>query len=214
MPAVAERLASLTAVEPGAHRVVSCYLKLEPRDRSRGKYLIKLKNRVRDVMQALPRLGLDRGIREEIARDLERVQQFLRAPANLPSTQGVAIFACEAIGLFEALPLPAVHRSRLAVDLTPLVRELASVQDEFGRLLTVVVDRMGARFFEVTAYDTQELAGLRARQHPGQALSRRRHAAGASTRTTIAFARRSSGTTRPSRASSSRSIAAGRRMAS
>ncbi len=162
VPAVAERLASLTAVEPGAHRVVSCYLKLEPRDRSRGKYLIKLKNRVRDVMQALPRLGLDRGIREEIAHDLERVQQFLRAPANLPSTQGVAIFACEAIGLFEALPLPAVHRSRLAVDLTPLVRELASVQDEFGRLLTVVVDRMGARFFEVTAYDTQELAGLRA----------------------------------------------------
>ena len=34
-----------------------------------------------------------------------------------------------------------VHRSRLAVDATPLVRELASVEDEFGRLLTVVLDR-------------------------------------------------------------------------
>ena len=60
------------------------------------------------------------------------------------------------------LPLPVVYRSRLAVDATPLVRELASVEDEFGRLLTVVLDRTSARFFEVTAYATQELNGLRA----------------------------------------------------
>ncbi len=162
VPAVAERLARLTGVAPAPHRVVTCYLKLEPRDRSRGKYLIKLKNRAREVAQALPRLGLERPVYEEVVRDLERVQQYLRTPANLPSTQGLAIFACEALGLFEALPLPVVYRSRLAVDSTPLVRELASVDDEFGRLLTVVLDRMGARFFEVTAYDCHELSGLRA----------------------------------------------------
>jgi peptide subunit release factor 1 (eRF1) len=161
-PAVAERLERLTTVDAGRHRVVTCYIKLEPRDRSRGKYLIKLKNRVRAALQGLPRLGLDRTVHDEVARDIDRVQQHLRNPANLPSTQGLAIFACEAIGLFEALPLPVVHRSRLAVDATPLVRELASVEDEFGRLLTVVLDRMGARFFEVTAYDTLELSGLRA----------------------------------------------------
>jgi len=161
-PAIAERLSRLTTVRAGSHRVVSCYLKLEPRDRSRGKYLIKLKNRVREVSQGLPRLGLPRAVQEAIGRDLERVQQYLRTQANLPSSQGIAIFACEAIGLFEALPLPVVHRSRLAVDATPLVRELASVEEEFGRLLTVVLDRMGARFFEVTAYDTRELSGLRA----------------------------------------------------
>ena len=56
VPEVAERLARLSAVDPGPHRVVTCYLKLEPRDRSRGKYLIKLKNRVRSVARALPRL--------------------------------------------------------------------------------------------------------------------------------------------------------------
>jgi peptide subunit release factor 1 (eRF1) len=161
-PPVAERLGRLTTVDPGRHRVVTCYIKLEPRDRSRGKYLIKLKNRVRAALQGLPRLGLDRAVHDEVARDVDRVQQHLRNPANLPSTQGLAIFACEAIGLFEALPLPVVHRSRLSVDATPLVRELASVEDEFGRLLTVVLDRMGARFFEVTAYDTRELSGLRA----------------------------------------------------
>jgi peptide subunit release factor 1 (eRF1) len=142
--------------------VVTCYQKLEPRDRSRGKYLIKLKNRVREVVQALPRLGLDRAAQEEVSRDLERIQTYLRSPGNLPSTQGVAIFACEPIGLFEAIPLPFVYRSRLALDGAPLVRELASVEDEFGRVLTVVLDRKAARFFEVTAYQAVELPGLRA----------------------------------------------------
>jgi peptide subunit release factor 1 (eRF1) len=159
---VADQLQRLTLVQPGPHRVVSCYLKLEPRDRSRGKYLIKLKNRVKSAVQALPRLGLDRAIADEVTRDLERVQQYLRSPGNLPSAQGLAIFACEGVGLFEPVALPVVYRSRLAVDATPLVRELASVEDEFGRLLTVVLDRTSARFFEVTAYNTQELFGLRA----------------------------------------------------
>jgi peptide subunit release factor 1 (eRF1) len=157
-----ERLQRLAAVDAGRHRVVTCYQKLEPRDRSRGKDLIKLKNRVREVVQALPRLGLDRAAQEEVSRDLERIQTYLRSPGNLPSTQGVAIFACEPIGLFEAIPLPFVYRSRLALDGAPLVRELASVEDEFGRVLTVVLDRKAARFFEVTAYQAVELPGLRA----------------------------------------------------
>jgi peptide subunit release factor 1 (eRF1) len=157
-----ERLQRLAAVDVGRHRVVTCYQKLEPRDRSRGKYLIKLKNRVREVVQALPRLGLDRVAQEEVERDLERIQDFFRNPGNLPSTQGIALFACEPIGLFEAVPLPFVYRSRMAVDTTPLVRELASVEDEFGRLLTVVLDRTAARFFEVAAYGAVELPGLRA----------------------------------------------------
>ena len=65
------RLQRLGAVDAGRHRVVTCYQKLEPRDRSRGKYLIKLKNRVREVVQTLPRLGLDHAAQDEVARDLE-----------------------------------------------------------------------------------------------------------------------------------------------
>jgi len=156
------RLQRLASVNAGRHRVVTCYLKLEPRDRSRGKYLIKLKNRVREVVQALPRLGLDRAAQEQVGKDLERIQTYLRSPGNLPSTQGIALFACGPVGLFEAIPLPFVYRSRIAVDTSPLVRELASVEDEFGRVLTVVLDRTAARFFEVTAYEAVELPSLRA----------------------------------------------------
>ena len=157
---MAAQLARLTRVKSGAHRIVSCYLKLEPRDRARGKYLIKLKNRVREVGDALPRLRLSREVEEAVRRDLDRVVEHLRSPGSLPATQGVAIFACEAIGLFESLPLPLVYRSRLSVDSTPMVRELASLEDEFGRILAVVLDRTAARFFEVTAFEAHELPGL------------------------------------------------------
>ena len=155
-------LRRLTQVRPGKHRVVSCYLKLEPRDRARGKYLIKLKNRVRALEAELPRLGLDRAQQDAVKRDLGRIAEYFRTPANLPATHGVAVFACEAANLFEAVPLPTVHRSRLGVDGTPLIKELVSVEDEFGRILTVVLDRTSARFFEVTAFDVRELSGLRA----------------------------------------------------
>ena len=163
-----ELLDRLTHVQPGEHRVVTCYLKLEPRDRSRGKYLIKVKNRVKAALQALPRLGLERHLAEEVGRDLDRMQQFLKSPGNLPHTQGLAIFACEGINLFETVALPLVHRSRLLVDRSPLVRELASVEDEFGRLITVVLDRSRARFFEVTAHDTREVSGLHSESTRGK----------------------------------------------
>src|ERR1051325_8371699 len=45
----------LAAIEPGRHWVVTCYLKLEPRDRARGKYLIKMKKRVKEGEGGLAR---------------------------------------------------------------------------------------------------------------------------------------------------------------
>lgn len=157
---IATQIEHLNKVRPGRHRVVSCYLKVEPRDRARGKYLIKVKNRVRDLQQALPELGLDRATSEAVNEDLDRILSFLKSPGNLPASQGLAIFASGPLKLWEVVPLPTVYRSRLAVDRTPLVRELASVHDEFGRVLTAVMDRTAARFFRVTAFEATEVADL------------------------------------------------------
>ncbi len=72
------------------------------------------------------------------------------------------MFLCQPIGLFEVVPLPRVFRSRLAVDRTPLVRELAAMQEEIGRILTVLLDRTSARLFEVSAFGVTEIASIRA----------------------------------------------------
>ena len=82
---LAAQLARLAEVRPGRHRVVTCYLKVEPRDRARGKYLIKVKNRIRALEQALPALDLDRATADAVRDDLNRVVEFLRHPGNLPA---------------------------------------------------------------------------------------------------------------------------------
>ncbi len=174
MPQVQNGLRLLTSFETGPYRVVSCYLKLEPRDRERTKYQIKLKNRVRLHQQAIAQLGLERKYAEALRQDLDRVLDYLRRPDNLPPTHGVAIFACEPVGMFEAVPVPTVHRSRIAVERTPLVRELMSTLDQFGRIYVAVVDRTAARIFEVTATGAVEHIGVAAgatrgsRWHPDQ----------------------------------------------
>src|SRR5436189_1480295 len=153
-------IARLASIEPGRHGVVSGYLKLEPRDRTRGKYLIKMKNRVRDREGALARQALSHEDREAIAASLRQVLDYLEEPNHLPRARAIAIFASRELGLFEVLPLPHVHRSRLAVDHQPLVRELLGLEEEFGTILAVVYDRTAARFFDVTAYDCVERPGL------------------------------------------------------
>jgi peptide chain release factor subunit 1 len=155
-------LRRLARIKPGRHPVVSCYIKLEPRDRARGKYLIKFRNRLKELERSLEWLVPDRKEREVVRGDIERVREFMTAPSRLPATQGLAIFASKPLGLFEVVPLPRVYRSRLAVDRSAFVRELAALEDEVGRLLTVVVDRTSARIFEVSAFEAREVASLRA----------------------------------------------------
>lgn len=150
----------LPRLDTGGHWVVSCYLKLEPRDRTRGKYAIKLKNRIRDTATWLERQELSRSERETVQKDLTRVREYLEQPTNLPVGRGIALFASSPLDLFEAIPLPQVFRSRLAVDRTPLIRELAALEDEFGLILCAVYDRTSARLFKVTAYGAEELPGL------------------------------------------------------
>lgn len=140
----------ILGMKPGSDPVVSLYLKLEPRDRTRQKYLTKVRNRVRELEYALPSMGWDRQAQAAIRDDLDRVVDYLRDEQRLPDAQGVAIFASRRLGLFDVHPLPRVHRSRLAVDRTPLVRELAASQAEVGRIFTVTLDRTTALIWETT----------------------------------------------------------------
>ena len=152
----------LTELGSSEHWVVSCYLKLEPRDRSRGKYLIKLKNRIKAQLKWLEQRDPGRQERETVERDLDRIREYLEHPGNLGEGQGIALFACEPLNLFEAIPLPWVFRSRLSVDHSPLIREAAALNDEFGRLLCAAYDRTTARLFTVTAFGVEEQPTLTA----------------------------------------------------
>jgi peptide subunit release factor 1 (eRF1) len=153
-------MARLNAIDAGAGLVSSCYLKLEPRDKTRGKYLIKMKNRVRQAAAELAKRPLAHADRESVAGDLERILRHLEDPGRLPQARGVALFACGRAGVFECIPVPQVYRSRLVVAKGPAIRELVALEQEFGTILVAACDRTGARFFEVTAFGIVELPGV------------------------------------------------------
>ena len=157
--APAQLLERLTGIGSDERQVVSCYVRVGLEDRPRGKFLIELKTRVKALEETLPALVRERATRLAVERDLARVVDYLKSPGHLPPTLGLAIFASEPLGLFEVVHLPRVYRSRLAVDRTPLIRELAALEEEFGRVLTAVVDRARARIFEVTAFAATEVTG-------------------------------------------------------
>src|ERR1044071_9699452 len=84
-------IARLAAIEPGRHWVVTCYLKIEPRDRARGKYLIQMKNRVKEREAALARQSPSHADRESIAASLRQVLDYVEEPNDLPRSRAVAI---------------------------------------------------------------------------------------------------------------------------
>ena len=127
MPTPTNKQLDRLARERTGAPVVSLYLKLEPRDRERGKFLIKLKNRIKAAERAVEKMEFDRVERDAIAADLARITEFLSHPGQLPHGQGLAIFASKARRLWEVFELPVVHRSRLTVARVPLVRELAGI---------------------------------------------------------------------------------------
>ncbi|HET9134832.1 MAG TPA: hypothetical protein VFN90_11035 [Gemmatimonadales bacterium] len=141
----------LLKMKPGNHPVITCYLKIENRDRTRKKYLTKVRNRVKALEYALPSMRWDKPQQEAIKADLKRIVDYLSDETKLPDSQGLAIFASKGAKLWHVEALPKVHRSRLAVDRTPLVRELAAANEEFGRLFTAVLDSAHAIIWEVTA---------------------------------------------------------------
>lgn len=161
-PTLTPLLQRLTAIPPGTYWVLSCYVRLEPRDRTRNAYRTDVRVRTKALESDPLWATLDRSARTAVERDLARIGEYLDRPGGLPHARGLAIFACEALELFEAVPLFRVHRARLVLDDTPWIAELAAAERESEPIVVVVIDRAHARFFEVSAYQATELAGLAA----------------------------------------------------
>jgi peptide subunit release factor 1 (eRF1) len=152
----------LIALPAGKYQILSCYVRLTPEDRIRASYLIELKDRVKALQGDPTKLALGHDQRVALERDLDRILEYLSDWQGLPPGPGIAIFACEELGLFSAAPLSRVHRTRLGLDVTPWIAELVAAAHEAEPVLAVVVDRAHARFFTVTALEVTELSCLTA----------------------------------------------------
>jgi peptide chain release factor subunit 1 len=156
-PGVLEHLVTLRASAPV---VVSLYVRLDVQARIRNRYRIAVRDAIRRARHAADSSPLSRQEREALHRDLERLEEYLDHAGALPHSPGVALYACESLGLFQVLPLPRVLHTRLLLGERPRLAEAVAAVEGFGRILVALVDRTHARFFELTAFEVRELSGL------------------------------------------------------
>ena len=109
-------------------------------------------------------LELDRLLRQGRAKangtasvqgDLRRIEEFVKGDFERKRVRGLAMFSCEAHGLWEVIPLPVPVRSQLVINHTPYVAQLESVIDEYKPFGLLLADKQRARMF---VFELGELA--------------------------------------------------------
>jgi peptide chain release factor subunit 1 len=139
---VSDQLDRLAAFEPAPYPVVSLYLNTQPGQTGRDQY----QTFVRKELSARARTyGENSPERESLNRDIERILRYLENDVDR-SANGVAIFACSAGELFEAVQLGApIDQHWLYIGDQPHLYPLARLESQYPRYAAVLADTNTAR---------------------------------------------------------------------
>lgn len=158
------QLDRLAAFDGGPFPVVSLYLDLRPNERGRDNFAPFLRKELADRMQTYAARGPER---ESLDTDGERIAAYVGEVDR--ALNGLAIFACSAGDLFEAIPLAApIAGHQLHIGHQPHLYPLARVLDQYPRYLALLADTNSARIFvfAVNAVErTDRIESTRTRRH-------------------------------------------------
>jgi len=144
-PTLNRLLDTLARWEPGDEPVLSLYLNLQADQHGKDAYAAFLRKELAARGRTFPAESAERA---SFDRDVERIEQYLTTMPT--SANGVAIFACDARGLFEAVLLDApVSEHRLSVSPQPQLAPLELLLDQHPRHALVVADSHAARIFVI-----------------------------------------------------------------
>jgi peptide chain release factor subunit 1 len=161
---ITEQLDRLARFEPVPYPVVSLYLNTQPNEHGRDQYGAFVRQEFKARSRTYPPGSPDR---ESLDKDLERINAFLGNELQ-PSANGVAIFACSAGEMFEAIQMTApVERHWLYIGDAPHLYPLARIESKYPRYAAVVADTNSARILVFATNElvvTQEVVGEKTRR--------------------------------------------------
>jgi peptide subunit release factor 1 (eRF1) len=148
MATVTEQLDRLAQLDPAPYPVVSLYLNTQPGQNGRDQHQAFVRSEFKSRSRTYPEGSPER---DSLDKDLERITTYLENDLA-PSANGVAIFACSAGELFEAVQLSApIDQHSLYIGDTPHLYPLARVESRYPRYAVVVADTNTARIFVFAA---------------------------------------------------------------
>lgn len=156
-----EDLDELLAFEPGDAAVVSLYLNADPAANPPETIKLQVRGLLKEAGQA-------------DSADAERIEQYFELGHDW-GKPGVAVFSCAERDFFRAYAVAVPFRNRVRVGPKPYVKPLLHFTKYYGHYGVVLIDRVGARFFEFHLGELQQTAGAM-----GEDVRKQKHGQGSS----------------------------------
>jgi peptide chain release factor subunit 1 len=162
---VKDQLDRLAAFEPAPYPVVSLYLNTQPGQTGRDQFQTFVRkefaSRSRTYVTGSPE-------RASLDQDLEKIARFLETKLD-PAANGVAVFACSAGELFEAVQINApIDRHWLSIGDRPHLYPLARVDSLFPRYAALLADTNSARILVLATGELvkqEEIRGVKTKRN-------------------------------------------------
>jgi peptide chain release factor subunit 1 len=153
---LASQLDRLAAIEGSPFPVVSLYLNLQPDQHGRDNFEPFLRKELASRVRTYPAHGPER---ESLEKDAETIRAHVETVD--PAANGLALFACAAADLFEAVSLAApVAEHRLYISDQPHLYPLARLLDQYPRYAVLLADTHAARIFVFAANRLERESGI------------------------------------------------------
>jgi peptide subunit release factor 1 (eRF1) len=157
------QLDRLGSSDTGPFPVVSLYLDLKPNERGRDQFEPFLKKELAERISTYPASGPER---ESLDKDAAQIRAYVSTVD--PALNGLALFACSGVDLFEAIPLAAgVDQHRLYISNQAHLYPLAQILGTSPRYLALLADTNSARIFVFAATGVErveEVAGIKTKR--------------------------------------------------
>jgi peptide chain release factor subunit 1 len=161
---VTDQLSRLAAFGPVPYPVVSLYLNTQPGQTGRDQFRTFVRKEFAARSRTYPAGSPDR---EHLEQDFQRISRYLETELQ-PSANGVAIFACSAGELFEAVQLSApIDQHWLYISDQPHLYPLARLEWQYPRYAAVLADTNTARILVFATGELvreQEVRGVKTRR--------------------------------------------------
>src|SRR2546423_3248500 len=168
------QLDRLAEWDPGPFPVVSLYLNLQADDKGRDNFEPFLRKELSDRIATYGAHGPER---DSLTRDADKIRQYMDNVDR--SANGLALFACSAADLFEAMPLAApLSEHRLYISDRPHLYPLARLIDEYPRYAVLLADTHSARIFVFAVNELEreeQLEGPKPKHHKKGGWSQARY---------------------------------------
>jgi peptide chain release factor subunit 1 len=153
---IVKRLADFNA-DP--YLVTSLYFNFTPEDLTKNQLYLKVKDLIKEYRRFVEeKAPWNKKVKESVLRDLNNILDFVKNPDNISGGRAFAIFACDAKDLFEVIKLLYAYRNRIMNNKHPLIREILAIDEEFGKVGILLVDKHHIRFFIADITGTKEVA--------------------------------------------------------